>query len=145
MNDSFIIKPSDAIVSEVEQWFGFQDSDPIRIETDEIHHLVHDAKNVMFVEASASGIERMQKAMSIIEEKANALAPLCTLSSGTAYIIQFVDSPTDQMRVEEMAAVTEWLSSYQDGKDVAWGVSRRSTQEDRISIRMAVSNLQMKI
>lgn len=145
MNDSFIIKPSDAIVSEVEQWFGFQDSDPIRIETDEIHHLVHDAQNVMFVEATASGTERMQKAISIIEEKANALAPLCTLSSGTAYIIQFVDSPTDQMRVEEMAAVTEWLSSYQDGKDMAWGVSRRSTQEDSICIRMAVGNLQMKI
>lgn len=74
-----------------------------------------------------------------------ALAPLCTLSSGTAYIIQFVDSPTDQMRVEEMAAVTEWLSSYQDGKDVTWGVSRRSTQEDSICIHMAVGNLQMKI
>lgn len=74
-----------------------------------------------------------------------ALAPLCTLSSGTAYIIQFVDSPTDQMRVEEMAAVTEWLSSYQDGKDVTWGGSRRSTQEDSICIHMAVGNLQMKI
>lgn len=145
MKDSFVIKPSDAIVSEVEQWFGFQDSDPIRIESDEIHHLVHNAQNVIFVEATASGAERMQKAISIIEEKAAALAPLCTLSSDTAYIIQFVDSPTDQMRVEEMAAVTEWLSSYQDGKDVAWGVSRRSTQEDSVCIRMAVSNLQMKI
>lgn len=145
MKDSFVIKPSDAIVSEVEQWFGFQDSDPIRIETDEIHHLVHDAQNVMFVEATASGTDRMQKAINIIGEKASALAPLCALSSGTAYIIQFVDSPTDQMRVEEMAAVTEWLSSNKDGKDIVWSVSRRNTQEDSISIRMAVSNLQMKI
>ena len=61
----------------------------------------------MFVEATALGAERMQKTISIIEEKAGALAPLCTLSSGTAYIIQFVDSPTDQMRVEEMASTIQ--------------------------------------
>ena len=58
----------------------------------------------MFVEATASGAERMQKAISIIEKKAGTLAPLCALSSGTAYIIQFVDFPADQMRVEEMAS-----------------------------------------
>lgn len=44
MKDSFVIKPSDANVSEVEQWFGFQAGDTIRIESDEIHHLVHNAQ-----------------------------------------------------------------------------------------------------
>lgn len=68
MKDSFVIKPSDAIVSEVEQWFGFQDGDPIRIESDEIHHLVHNAQNVISIEATAPGTERMQKVISILEE-----------------------------------------------------------------------------
>ena len=49
MPRSFIIKPTDEVVSEAESWLGFRDNDPVRIEADEIYHLIHEADNVLML------------------------------------------------------------------------------------------------
>lgn len=145
MNGRFITKPTDTLVKEVEHWLGFHDSDPIRLDVDELYHLVHDAEDVLLVAATASGENRMQDALDKILEQSAKLAPLCDLTSGETYILQFVDSPTNQMRVEEMAVRTEWISQLGVGHDVIWSVSRSEEQGDSITIRLAVRNLQMKV
>lgn len=47
MGGKFVMKPSESMVEEVEQWFGFLPTDPIRTERDVLHHFIDGALNIV--------------------------------------------------------------------------------------------------
>ena len=131
MPRSFIIKPTDEVVSEAESWLGFRDNDPVRIEADEIYHLIHEADNVLMLEAQASGERRVADAIEAIKEQAQRVAPLFDFNTGAEH----------KLFMEEVAVISDMISTLQNKADVAWGLSHQEGLGYAIILRLAVNNL----
>lgn len=141
MSKRFIIKPTDEVVSEAESWLGFRDNDPVRIETDELYHLIHGADNVLMLEAEASGEKRMAAAIDAIMEQAQQVAPLFDFNTGDTYLLQVVDGADAPLQMEEIAAVTNMITSLQKKADITWGFSHNDSNGGAVILRLAVNNL----
>ena len=141
MPRSFIIKPTDEVVSEAESWLGFRDNDPVRIEADELYHLIHEAENVLMLEAQASGEQRMTVAIEAIKEQAQQVAPLFDFNTGDTYLLKIIDSAEHKLFMEEVAVISDMISTLQNKADVAWGLSHQEGLGYAIILRLAVNNL----
>lgn len=142
MPRSFIIKPTDEVVSEAESWLGFRDNDPVRIEADELYHLIHEADNVLMLEAQASGEQRMTVAIEAIKEQAQQVAPLFDFNTGDTYLLQVVDGTDAPLQMEEIAAVSDMITSLQKNADITWGFSHNDSNGGAVILRLAVNNLE---
>lgn len=142
MSKRFVIKPTDEVVSEAESWLGFRDNDPVRIETDELYHLIHGADNVLMLEAQASGEKRMAAAIEALTEQAQQVAPLFDFNTGDTYLLQVVVGVDTHLQMEEFAAVSDMISSLQKKADITWGFSYNDSNGDAVILRLAVNNLQ---
>lgn len=139
-NGYFIRNPSEDVAEDIAKWLGFLATDHIRFDIDECHHLIDGAYNVMLVEGAAEGIDRMEKALDIIEQKAMSIVQDFDFISGDRYLIQICDNTESPIVLEEMKAIQCFLSSLPESSDVAWGLSKQETG-NKIRIRLAVANL----
>lgn len=142
MPRSFIIKPTDEVVSEAESWLGFRDNDPVRIEADELYHLIHEAENVLMLDVQASGERRMADAIEAIKEQAQQVAPLFDFNTGDTYLLQVVDGADAPLQMEEIAAVSDMITSLQKKADITWGFSHNESNGGAVILRLAVNNLE---
>ena len=142
MSKCFVIKPTDEVVSEAESWLGFRDNDPVRIETDELYHLIHGADNVLMLETEASGEKRMAAAIEALKGQAHEVAPLFDFNTGDTYLLQVVVGVDTHLQMEEFAAVSDMISSLQKKADITWGFSHNDCNGGAVILRLAVNNLQ---
>lgn len=132
------------MVEKVEQWFNFLPSDTIRIDSDEIHHLVSGALNLLCVEGTEdrASCSRVQSA---IKNAMTAAASVCgnyDVLSGDEYFIQIIDSPLAPLSISEMQAINEFCSELRPDVDVVWGTSRNETGRD-VGVKIAARNLKI--
>lgn len=144
MEGKFIIKPAESMVEEVERWLNFLPSDPIRIDTDEIHHLVSGALNVVIIEGQSKTRTdlRLKEAIDNTVMSATKVCGNYDVMSGDEYLLQITDSAKFPLTIEEINAVNEFCSELRPDVDLVWGISR-SDDNEHITVKILVKNLKI--
>ena len=138
MNDCFVQRPSDAIAEEVEQWFGFLDSDSIKINSDEFYHLVSGADNIAVVSAES---DTFSETIVRLIERAKDVAKVYDFFSAEAYIIQMAYAKDVDMRMDSLGDLNvQLLTKLSANADIMFGLTKNEASPNRI-IKIVARNL----
>lgn len=139
--ERFFINPQlNEMIKETSVWFGNYEEGKMDLKETDYSTLLHDARNVIFVEGKGSGKQRIKEALESAVHDASSVADNVNFMGGKKYLILITTDEDDPIRIEEMDVVQDFMSQVKHDVEYKVAVNQQNTN-GKIIVKIAATDL----